>query len=204
MAFVSKKHKFVFVHIPKTGGTSISVALIESHNAKVRGNADRLKHVGIGGNIPKVFRPNDIDVHDTICEIHNKFPESKGYKSFCVVRNPWERIFSFYQHKKRINDPNLPSGSFSEIFKKSNFLLLQPQTFWMRSENGKIEIDSIIKMESLENDFNEFAESVGMNASLPHLNKSKKEDYREHYDDYTKKLIGEYYKHEIELFGYKF
>lgn len=204
MAFVSKERRIVFVHIPKTGGTSISVALADAHGAQVTGNRSRLKDRGIGGAVPGEYRPNGISVHDTLQEIRQKFAPAKNYQSFCVVRNPWARIFSYYQHKRRINDPQLPPGTFAEVFRTSNFLLLQPQTFWMRGKSGALDIDHVLRMESLEADFNALMEDFDISARLPHLNRSDEKPYQDHYDDYSKQLILEYYHHEIERFGYKF
>ena len=66
-------HKCLFVHVPKTGGTSINYLL-----------------------------PNNSIGHKTISELlkHGVFSEeeiSKMYK-FCVIRNPLERIVSYYNY----------------------------------------------------------------------------------------------------------
>ncbi|HXK56579.1 MAG TPA: sulfotransferase family 2 domain-containing protein [Gammaproteobacteria bacterium] len=204
MAFVSDEHKLVFVHITKTGGTSISVALADAHGAELLGSRDRLEWSGIGGDVPPEYRPGGIEVHSTIREIHDKHPASKNYLSFCVIRNPWERIFSFYQHKKRIEDAALPPGDFAEAFKASNFLVLQPQSWWMRGSSGEIEIDHVVRMENLRDGFAQVMAAAGIDAELPHLNRSEPKCYRDHYDSYSRDLIGEFYRHEIELFGYEF
>ena len=43
-----------------------------------------------------------------------------------------------------------------------------------------------------------------INAVLPHLNQSEHRDYRTYYNDYTKKLVGEHFHTDVELFDYEF
>lgn len=204
MAFISDRHKLVFVHITKTGGTSISVSLTDAHGAELRGDRDRLEWSGIGGDVPIEHSPGGIEVHSTIRDIHDKYPQSREYTSFCVVRNPWSRIFSYYQHKKRIEDTDLPPGDFAQALRASNYLLLQPQTFWMRDSIGLIAINHILRMDTIHAEFSALMAELGISATLPHLNRSDDTNYRDHYDDYARELIGEYYRHEIELFGFEF
>lgn len=72
---------FVFVHINKTGGTSIRHAL----------------NLGL------------TPYHLTAREIRERYPESCDKFSFALVRNPWDRLVSF-GHSLRIpvdwNEPN--------------------------------------------------------------------------------------------------
>jgi len=77
---------FVFIHIPKTGGTSIRTAL----------DLWSTTH------------------HTTAREMRRMHPESSGQFYFTVVRNPWDRIVS-YAHslrgrkRKNVWDyPNVP------------------------------------------------------------------------------------------------
>ena len=73
------------------------------------------------------------------------------------------------------------------------------------STQGDILVDFIGKFENLEKDFNFICEKIGIDAELPHINYSKRKNkYRDYYTEETRDLIGEYYKEEIELFGYEF
>jgi Sulfotransferase family len=57
---------FVFVHVPKTGGTSIREALGMSTS-----------------------------YHYTAREVRQMYPETRGKFSFAFVRNPWDRLVSY-------------------------------------------------------------------------------------------------------------
>ncbi|MCX4186767.1 sulfotransferase family 2 domain-containing protein [Methylophaga sp. OBS4] len=199
MAFVSNEKRLVFIHIPKNAGTSICKHLSMAHGLDLTGKRD-FKHNGVGNNIPPQFRPNGINVHDTLEEVHAKYPVCQSYVSFAVVRNPWARLYSFYLHKLRLGDKDLPPhGSFAEVFQKSNVLLLQPQFYWCRGA------DRVLRYEHLDDDYQRLSLDFDLKGDLPHLNRSQSdESYRDHYDDYSRKLIGEFYRYEIEQLGYQF
>ena len=65
---------FIFIHIPKTGGTSIRAALGQSY-----------------------FTFPGSDGHRSLDEIHEMFPPSKDWPSFTVIRDPFERIYSGFR-----------------------------------------------------------------------------------------------------------
>lgn len=69
-------HNYVFIHIPKTGGTSIRDALDMWPTSK----------------------------HLTAREWREMYPESSGQFSFAFVRNPWDRLIS-YVHSLRVRVP---------------------------------------------------------------------------------------------------
>jgi hypothetical protein len=55
-------------------------------------------------------------------------------------------------------------------------------------------------------DFNETCRRIGIpTPSLPHRRKAKgRGGYREYYNDRTTGLVGEWFKKDIEMFGYEF
>jgi hypothetical protein len=199
MAFVSDEKRLVFIHVPKNAGTSICKHLSMAHGLDLTGKRD-FTHNGVGNNIPPQFRPNGINVHDTLTEVQAKYQPCADYLSFAVVRNPWARLYSFYLHKLRRGDKDLlPGVSFADHFKKSNVLLLQPQFFWCRG------VGRVLRYEHLEEDYGKLCRDFDLKGDLPHLNKYQcEEDYWNHYDDYSRNLVGEFYRYEIEQLGYQF
>ena len=67
--YVCDEHKFIFFHIPKTGGSSITKSLRNNFNVKL--------HHGY---------------HNTPMEMNDLYG---GYRSFAFIRNPWDRLVSF-------------------------------------------------------------------------------------------------------------
>ena len=80
------KYKFKFIHIPKTGGTSLEVVFDLQHENNLY--QPGFSHIINGVSFaPQHFTHNIID--------HFK-PECKDYFSFTVVRNPFTKIISEY------------------------------------------------------------------------------------------------------------
>jgi len=73
------------------------------------------------------------------------------------------------------------------------------------SIDGKVIIDSYIRFENIQEDFNKICNQIGIPIKkLQHLNKSKHKHYTEHYTNELKEIISKRYKKDIEYFQYKF
>ena len=97
--FKLKSTNYIFVHIPKTAGTSIKNAL--SRNFQDYINLTESKNNNI-------FEYEDnIDEHAPVSFISPRLKEQPIY-FILVVRNPWARMFSLFQHTMLRKDRNLP------------------------------------------------------------------------------------------------
>ncbi len=210
MALVSDEYKFVFVHVPKTGGTSITEALVKAHGCELAKPSGYYKHKGLGRSrgkdIPAQFRPNGIELHDPYSVICEKYPKAKDYRVLAMVRNPWERIYSFYWHKRRRRDANLPvqaSGQpceLNQVFKVSNSCLIQPQIWWFPEDAIVLRYENF---PSYVTDFFPGLPRIEINRLNTNSHRSGA-GWREEYDMYTRKLIEAYYQYEIDRYGYQF
>lgn len=70
------KKKVLFVHIPRTGGSSIE------------------NYFGFEGN--SNIKKLDTAQHATLQEYLQGYPNAESYYKFSVVRNPWDRLVSWY------------------------------------------------------------------------------------------------------------
>ncbi len=95
---ISSGRNYIFVHIPKTGGTSLALALEARAKAddiligdtpKARRRRGRLKGVQTAGRLWKHSTLADIDGLVTPEFVANAFV-------FTLVRNPWDRMVSYY------------------------------------------------------------------------------------------------------------
>lgn len=189
--------RLFFIHIPKTAGTTIEKSLNNSEHLWGR-------HMSYGDFIDA-----------------NKNIDRDQWTFFTVVRNPWDRIHSTYQFRKRFADISFPefiehiSNSFDTISKGETYYINQKtsipfphrlvQTFnWW---TGGIEnLNYIIRFESLRKDVQKFCESTGYNIdlSVKHQFNSNRTPYKEAYSAKERKIIELIYGEEIELFKYSF
>ena len=186
---INHKHKFIFVHIPKTGGTSIE-NFFGGCNKKHR-------------SLSKMYNHLLFDIKD--------------YFKFTFVRNPYDRIVSlfFYMVKdENRNDVNFSSfvknevcwrinESRSSITRSGKRRHFSQQVDWFENYNKN---DFYIgKFENFQKDFNVVCDKIGIPPQqLPHKNKSNHKHYSEYYTDETRALIAKKYADDIEYFKYKF
>lgn len=185
-----KNGTFIFIHINKTAGTSI-------------GNA-----IGL-----------PIKHHQTAREIIARIGRDKWDKAykFTLVRNPWDKVVSHYEYRRKRDKTALASNEISFIewvrktygpdkdpFYYNNPKAFQPQVEWLKDDDGVITIDFIGKFETINEDFGQIRSAIGIDAELPHLNASKRSGYRHYYDDESREMIARWFHEDIELFGYHF
>lgn len=194
---ISHKHKFIFIHINKCGGTSIESAL-EKYGGEFIYNREDVKYTRHRNHIT--------------AEQYSNTKYWKDYFKFAFVRNPFEKELSdyfFYQKNYDLRHPEGRGKNFKDTFIK--YLKERHldwwhtnQLDWLVSENSKIELDFIGRFENLQQDFNNVCNKLLIQVELPHKNKTNHKHYTEYYDDETKQIVAEKYAKDIEYFGYKF
>jgi hypothetical protein len=83
------------------------------------------------------------------------------------------------------------------------------QSSWVaapRLLGGELMVDRVLRFETLDHDFAELCRELGAQAeNLPRLNPSNRSlDYRQYYNDRSRKLVELIYQADIEAFGYSF
>lgn len=83
---ISHKHKFIFIHIPKTAGTSIEEALRDESCQLLPNEWDhgRISHTPL----------NYLTLQELVDYGLLTPAQLKSYFKFCFVRNPWDRLIS--------------------------------------------------------------------------------------------------------------
>jgi len=206
---IDKERRFIFIHIPKTGGTSVETFFMPSERDRIR---------NIYGNTPL---QSDNQAHLKFYHLQIQYPRLNfdKYFKFTVVRNPWDRVVSNFFHSKREHRQDLrkflgfgiwENFTFNEFVEKIQHLEKEhphydEQWSFLVDRKGRFCMDYIARMENLENDFMEICQKLKITDSkIPHVNKGKGGSYTQYYNDETKQIIAEKYAKDIELFGYKF
>lgn len=181
-------YKFVFIHINKTGGSSIEKAL----------------------NLP--FE------HKTAKEKIDELGQDLWLKkiSFSVIRNPWDKVVSHYHYRVKTNqtgmgDKHIDFNSWVKLSYGEKDIryydqpkMFMPQVEWLKNSDGQVCVMKILRFESIESDFNNLMKELGLKASLPHLKKTDHRNYVDYYDNESRKIVKEVFAEDIEFFGYLF
>lgn len=179
---------FIFIHINKTGGSSIVKSLRIPFDHKT--------------------------AKQKIEEIGSEHWEKKF--SFTVVRNPWDKVVSHYHYRVQTNQTDLGVKNIEfrkwvlstygskDPFYYNNPKMFMPQSDWITGHNGKIIVDHICRFENLNDDFSTICKKLGKKSNLPHLKASKRGHYRNYYDDDTIEIVTNWFEKDIKNFGYRF
>lgn len=198
----SDRHRCLFIHIPKTAGTSVLKALGARKRLHLEYSIYQLAD-------PKRFR---------------------DYYKFCFVRNPWDRALSTYRYFKgggagRVDEwlaariaADYPTFErwvidFLDESRVHEHPLLRPQYLYIYNIAGECLVDRVGRFESINEDFQEISQRIGLRSRLPYLNKSvpagheagghRRSAYAEQYTTETAARIAVLYREDCLRFAYE-
>jgi len=214
---LSLRYRFLFVHIAKTGGTSIRAAL-RTYKWKdpyriplfLCSRLSALTRHRLGCKIPR---------HAKAVAAQEMLPRELFDQlfKFAFVRNPWDLQVSSFHHIQR-ERPHLLNG----IHDFETFLLwkldpereyqyivdtsIELQSDYLIDLKGNVIVDFVGRYEQLEDDFHEACSRIGIPApTLPHKRKAEhRDDYRRYYTNRTAQLIADHFKQDIDMLNYTF
>lgn len=192
---ISHKHKTIFIHIPRTAGTSIEM-LLEGRDW---------------------WLENPKEKHITASKAKELYADWwDDYFKFSIVRNPWDRVVSMYRNPNYGRQWSSVTGKrliyFLENYEAPEWevspgtacqYLDEPIDYIGRFENmskeitylaGRLKLD-FINIEDIE------CKCCGRGY---HYNPTVRTIYSEYYDDKTRDMVAELYKDDIKRFGYSY
>ena len=208
---ISRKHNFLFVHVYKNAGMSISKALSPFATSKFQRETVRLlKQMHL--SCPPSWDPNPFDTHVTASELVTAMGQAEfnSFFSFAFVRNPWDWLVSIYCYVLKKPDHHLHEhflglGSFTNYIGWQCQDGLPLQRDFLFSENGEQLVSFIGQFENLERDFDAVCTRIGVSAVLPRINVSRQtRSFKEYYDSRLIEMVREKYQPDIDLFDYQF
>lgn len=182
---INHYNKWVYCHIPKTGGTSISSVL---------------------NTIPKTQTVAGHDSFRNLDDIHNYF-------KFTIVRNPFTRIASAYFHEMRRKKNYLSFEHFLKKSNENDLWFLN-QTYYTHEGMGfDKKMDYIGKYETYNESVRYIFQKLGINNDIPHINRNpiydkhpllNQEQYYKHLytEEWMKDWVRERYKNDFKIFNY--
>ena len=172
-----------FIHIKKNGGTSVYKFLRKNNVDFVCGNGkDKFKI--FNQHVP-AFR----------------YQNENSWK-FCIVRNPYSRVVSFYNWCKRLH--TYRDISFNDFVEKQYNSgraneAWDLQTDYMFDNQQQNIIDKVFKFETMSTDIPEYFK---IQAKFPRLNVSTLDNYENYYNDKLQEIVYNKLKFDFEHLGY--
>ena len=216
---ISHKHKCIMIHIPKTGGCSMELALggnlgiMENQKVDMEKTSRkdwRDQHYGFYTNRGKKVA----DMHLTAHQYKNHYPGNSpiydDYYKFAFVRNPFDRMVSAWR-----SDVAVAQVSANWSFKQFLSNLKTHPRFastrlnmvnYVLDPGENLIVDFIGRYENINSDWEKVAESLGSKILLPKVNTTSthRKPYQEEYDNTSRQIVEELYKKDLEYFNYKF
>lgn len=225
---ISEQHRFAYIHIPKTAGTSLMQAMRSAEIDLIfaeRGLWDLIHGRSDLADILQTLR---------MCfrlSTFTEFPQQhlparvlraltgeerwEKYFRFTFVRNPWDLVVSSYHFAKKHFSPSqfpaepdvyafLSRCDSFESFVRGFVAIRCDMTSFFEDEDGRILVDFIGRFETFESDVAYIAQRVGATLLLPHENASDHVDYRDYYTKSTKNIVRDHFARDIERFNYSF
>lgn len=212
---ISRARRFIFVHIPKTGGTAFTLAyearaakddILIGDTPKARKRAGRWKGVKTAGRVWK---------HSTLSDVVGLVTpeEIEAFQTVTLVRNPWDRVVSYY-HWLRVQGFAHPAVGLARTHDFSGFLnhpqtvaslRLWPYGAYMRRGDGSEKSSFFIRLEKCIEDSAPLSAHLGFTLDMPLANEGQRgRDWRPYYSDPDAKLVEEMCGDDISRFGYRF
>ncbi len=202
---ISNNYKIIYVHIQKTGGSTVSSLMAENFSDT------------------KQF----LNKHDQLLwGKMSLLQDWDKYFKFTFVRNPWDRLVSWYSmillakekglvHRNKLWQYVLNNSTdFSSFVANCTAVvddfdgkkcLAYNQLDYIANEEGEKIVDFVGRYETFEKDlkalFRKFGKSLN---SVPQINVSSHSHYSTYYTATTKQIVADRFSRDIEFFGYQF
>jgi hypothetical protein len=172
----------LFVHIPKTAGSSISKILDEN-------NLDNWKR-----EWPRH--------HDPYSYLKEANLIDERVFSFSVVRNPYTRTYSCYKQYNKTNQTDISFAQYLDNIKQGKIstispLLHIPQSFYIMDQDN-LQVERLYKFENLK----ELEDELGWELGFYNVGNYVVESYIEDYTDKEINMVQDFYSSDFINFGY--
>jgi chondroitin 4-sulfotransferase 11 len=215
---LNKEHKILFLHVPKTGGTTIEslLCMTELENlCSYRWNVEQFDFIEKHKHLSTSYKIHYEPQHYTIDTIKALVPDYQSYFKFVFVRNPYTRILSEYFWSTGLKIKEYSEFNPNEFH---NWCSLFLGTIDLSHKEPQVKyfdhtINFIGKYEKFSRDFHLLKSKLALfskeyiklkDIEIPQLNQTNldKELLVKSILPETKKLIYSIYQSDFRMFGY--
>lgn len=188
-----KIYPSIFVHIPKCGGSSIKEMLRDMNEKS--------------------------DIHSKLKDdfylLEKRNVNLKKYFVFTILRNPWDRVVSYYFfYKDIIKKDELIANKAKKLDFSSwiNYIATNQQKFKFIHENyldyltfnNNIVLDYNMNFHNFNEECSFLKDLLAFKTNTLHLNKTNHEDYKSYYGEKEINLVKIMYQRDIDFFEFDF
>ncbi len=212
---LSRGRKYLFIHIPKTGGTSLALALEDRAMKDDIMLGDTPKAVKRRGKVKGIATRGRLWKHSTLRDLDGlvRPEELDDLFIFTLVRNPWARVVSYYHWlqqqsfdhpavriaKEKAFSPFLNDPLIGKSFRMS------PARSYVTDASGQERPTLFIRLEHFAEDVAPLEAHLGFKLELPKVNTTGQgADYRRFYDESDSNLLSRLCAEDIKRFDYRF
>lgn len=175
---------YFFIHIEKTGGTSIEKAL----------GLPKQNHVPYKHLPPNVKR--DSFLFAFVRNPWDKVVSQYHFRKRVGQAMPKNLDFNSWLIKAYVEN-------HKSVFDVP--VMFKTCKWWISDDNNEVKVDFIGRFENITRDYNIVRGLIKEGEDLTHENATQRDrDYRVYYTDETAEIISNHFKEDIELFGYAF
>lgn len=228
---ISRKHKCIFVHVPKVAGQSIETSFLKDLGLTWEQRAElllRKKRSSDALGAPAALA--HLVAIDYVRYRYISESDFRKYYKFSFVRNPYTRVVSLYKYLgyQGISDfERFVQHILPKRLSRTMRYFVQPQAEYLFVD-GECMVDFIGRFESLQADFRQVASKTGLrDSALPHVNEStgerkrrammlrriyegrrltrpvNKSHWRDYYTEESAAAVADYYAVDFEMLGYE-
>lgn len=223
---ISHKHQFIFIHLGRTGGRSLTMDL-----AKHCGKTDIITPTGdfLGQNATGWHR------HTAAKVVRDRLGPAiwDKYFTFTVERNPWEKVLSNYwaykgychgfggsseqislaerMWRKASGYPWTLEGwlKYRKLRSRISGTIRLPRAIEKYTDGtGKLMVDAVYRYERLDTHLKYLSDRLGFEVHLQSNEgrgtRKNRKPYAESYTDWSQQLVAESFADDLELLQYKF
>jgi Sulfotransferase family len=205
---VSDEHRCIFVHIPKTGGTSLEDIIWPGPRTESQlwmGLVSEYYNKYQTGALQHLF------ASQILLELGVK--KFLSYYKFAIVRNPYDRIVSQFVYMRYRPDLRQFIGmaeddSFSRYLSmigERRHVQWEEQVEFIHGDHGQSLVDFIGKYERYEQDVYRILEHLGLRrTNLPHALTGQHSAYRDYYGPGDLTRVARMFERDLDWFKYRF
>lgn len=215
---INFKRKCIFVHIPKTGGSSI----LQQLNFKKSIYTLWADGVVLAKTMGTFVSCKDLQNHGRLQHLPAEMVREmrpdiyKKYYKFSVVRNPYTKMVSEYSWRNKFNPDFSKYSNEDHKINFEKYLLAVEKTKintfreysqykYLYDSGGNLLVNYIIRFEDFENGCKNVFKKLGVEYdTILHVNKPKVSiDKNYILDEKNKERIYNFYKIDFDTFGYE-